>query len=141
MELVELAVVHLTYRTLELLDYGAGGQVYGTMEGSLTGDRLSGDVALTNLAPRRPDNVNLPTLRGLLTTGDGARIWVQMDGVATLREEDQARVFVTSVQLRTGDERYAWTNTVFGLLEGVLDSVGVGGTARGRLLECRATVA
>ena len=141
MELVKLATVQLTYTTLEALDFGSGGQLYGTMDGSLVGDRLSGTLKLTNLAPRRADNVNLPTLRGLLTTDDGASAWVELDGIATLRADDNARVFVTTFRFRTGDERYGWLNTVFGVLEGVLDSVGVGGVARGELLECRATVA
>ena len=140
MELSELATVELVYGTLQTLDFGNGGQLYGTMEGALTGDRLSGTLHLTNLAPRRADNVNLPTLRGLLTTQDGAQVWVELDGVATLRQADGARVFVTSMRFRTGDERYAWLNSVFAVLEGVLDNVQVGGRARGRLLECHATV-
>ena len=140
MDLAELASVELTYTALEALDYGSGGQFYGTMEGSLAGDKLRGTLRLTNLAQRRPDNVNLPTLRGVLTTDDGAVAWVELDGIATLRPEDGARVFVTTCRFRTGDERYGWLNTVFGVLEGVLDSVGVGGVARGNLFECRATV-
>jgi len=127
LDLVELAGVDLTYTTLESLDYGSGGQLYGTMEGSLRGDRIRGRLRLTNLAARRTDNVNLPTLRGLLTTDDDAAVWVELDGLATLRPEDQARVFVTSFRFRTGDQRYAWLNIVFGLLEGVLDRVAVGG--------------
>jgi hypothetical protein len=67
-------------------------------------------------------------------------MWVEMDGIATLRPEDSARVFVTTFRARTGDPRYAWMNTAFLVLEGVLDSVGVGGVARGQLFECRATV-
>ena len=140
MDLVKLASVELTYTALEALDYGSGGQLYGTMKGALAGDRLHGTLTLTNLAQRRPDNVNLPTLRGLLTTDDGAVVWVELDGVATLRPEDGARVFVTTCRFRTGDERYGWLNTLFGVLEGVLDSVGVGGVARGNLFECRATL-
>lgn len=140
MELVELADVELTYTALESLDFGADGQLYGTMAGRLTGDRVRGELQLTNLAPRRTDNVNLPTLRGVLTTDDGASIWVHLDGIATLREADGARVFVTTFRCRTGDDRYAWLNAVFGVLEGVLDSVGVGGVARGRAFECRTTL-
>jgi hypothetical protein len=67
-------------------------------------------------------------------------VWLELDGVATLREADRARVFVTSVRFRTGDERYAWWNTAIAVLEGILDAVQVGGRARGQLLECRATV-
>lgn len=140
MELVKLANVQLTYTALEALDFGSGGQLYGTMDGSLVGDRLSGTLKLTNLASRRADNVNLPTLRGLLTTDDGASAWVELDGIATLRTPDGARVFVTAFRFRTGDERYGWLNTLFAVLEGVLDSVGVGGVARGQLFECRATL-
>lgn len=140
MELVKLATVRLTYTTLEALDFESGGQLYGTMDGSLDGDRLRGKLELTNLAPRRPDNVNLPTLRGLLRTDDGASVWVELDGIATLRPQDNARVFVTTFRFRTGDERYRWLNQAFGVLEGVLDSVGVGGIARGELFEARATV-
>jgi len=141
MELAELGEVALTYTSLHSLDYGSDGQLYGTLDGRLVGDRLSGELRLTNLAPRRADNVNLPTLRGLLTTDDDAIVWVECDGVATLRASDDARVFVTSFRFRTGDHRYTWLNSVFGVLEGVLDSVGVGGEAHGRVFECRATVA
>jgi hypothetical protein len=140
MDLMELAELKLRYTALESLDYGAGGQLYGTMEGRIEGDRVAGNLRLTNLAARRPDNVNLPTLRGLLTTSDGASIWVELDGIAMLRESDDARVFVTAARFRTGDERYGWLNTTFALLEGVLGAVAVGGEARGRLFECRATV-
>lgn len=140
MELEGLADVDLTYVTLGSVDYDAGGQLYGTMEGSLRGERLSGTLELTNLASRRTDGVNLPTLRGTLDTDDGARVWVELDGIATLRAEDQARVFVTTFRFRTGDERYAWLNTTFGVLEGVLDTVGVGGRARGRLFGCTPTL-
>jgi hypothetical protein len=110
------------------------------MEGRVVGERVSGDLRLTNLAPRRADDVNLPTLRGTLTTEDGLLVWVELDGIATRRSSDNARVFVTACRFRTRDEGYVWLNVVFGLLEGVLDKVGVGGVARGRLFECRATV-
>jgi hypothetical protein len=140
MELVELAELELTYTSLDLIDYGSGGQLYGTMEGGLAGDRLKGRLRLTNLAVRRADNVNVPTLRGLLTTDDGALVWVELDGVATLRPSDEARVFVTACRFRTGDDRYGWLNGVLGVVEGVLGAVAVGGEARGRLFECRPTV-
>jgi len=82
--------------------------------------------------------VNIPMLRGVFTTEDGARAWVEIDGVATLRQEDSARVFLTACRFRTGDERHDWLNTLFAVLEGVLDT-GTG-IARGQLFECRATV-
>src|SRR5438477_1669390 len=93
MELVVLGEVALTYTSLESLDFGSDGQLYGILKGRIEGDRVSGELRLTNLAPRRADNVNLPTLRGILTTDDQAIVWVELDGVATLRESDNARVF------------------------------------------------
>ncbi|HUH12831.1 MAG TPA: DUF3237 family protein, partial [Longimicrobiales bacterium] len=100
----------------------------------------NGRVRLTNMAPRRPDNVNMPTLRGVLDTDDGAKIFVEMTGLANLRTSDQARVFVTSLTFRTGAAPYTWLNTVFAVLEGVLDAVQVGGVARGRAYICEVTL-
>lgn len=140
MELVELGKLELRYTSLESIDYSSDGQLYGTMEGTLTGERLGGELRLTNLAQRRSDKVNLPTLRGVLVTNDGATVWVELDGIATLRQEDNARVFTTTFRFRTGESGYLWLNTVFGVLEGILDSVGVGGIAPGRLYACQTTV-
>lgn len=140
MQMTPLCDVELRYTTFESIDFGAGGQLYGTMEGTASGERLRGTLRLTNLAPRRPDNVNMPTLRGVLDANDGAKIYVEMNGIATLRESDKARVFVTTFTFRTADARYAWLNTTFGVLEGVLDSVGLGGVARGRAYGCEATL-
>jgi hypothetical protein len=139
MKLEKLGDLRLTYATLEAVDYATGGQLYGTMAGRIDGARLSGELQLTNLAARRPDNVNLPTLRGILRTDDGAVVWVEMDGIATLRPADGARVFVTTFRCRSGDERYAWVNTLFAVLEGVLDRASVGGRAAGELHECQST--
>lgn len=140
MDLAPLFEGQLRYTSLESIDYEAGGQLYGTMEGEVTGERLSGSFRLTNLAPRRPDNVNCPTLRGLLVTTDDAKAFVEWNGLANLRRHDQARVFVTSLQFRTGDPRYEWLNSVVAIVEGVLDSVSVGGTARVRAYSCEATI-
>src|SRR6185437_16007576 len=57
MQLTPLCDLELRYTSLESIDFGAGGQIYGTMEGTVSGERLRGRLRLTNLAPRRPDNV------------------------------------------------------------------------------------
>jgi len=138
MELVPLADVELAYVDIERIDYQVGGQFYGTLRGTLEGDRLSGSIQLTNLATARPDGVNTPTMRGVLTTPGGGQVWVVLDGIATLRQHDLARVFLTSAQLRTSEPQYDWVNTVFGVLEGVLDTDTL--KAHARLFECRATL-
>ena len=122
MRLTPLCDFDFQYTWLDFVDFGAGGNYIGTLDGVARGDRLNGTLKLVNLPPKRPDNVNCPTIRGILTTGDGAKIYLQMNGVALLRAEDKARVFTTSLELRTGDSRYAWVNTTFGVVEGVLDA-------------------
>jgi hypothetical protein len=57
-----------------------------------------------------------------MTTTDGAKVYVELNGIALLRKEDNARVFTTSLTMRTGDSRYQWVNTVFGTLEGILNN-------------------
>jgi hypothetical protein len=139
-KLTKLCNLELRYTSLQAVDYEPGGQLYGTMEGRAIGDRLSGSLHLTNLAARRPDNVNLPSLRGLLTTDDGATVWLELDGIATLRSSDNARVFVTSCRFRSGDPAYRWLDTVVAVVEGVLDRVAVGGVARAEVYACEPTL-
>jgi hypothetical protein len=136
----KLCDIELKYTSIESLDYDPGGQIYGAMEGSLAGERLAGTVRLTNLAVRRPDNVNLPTLRGVLITETGDTAWMELDGVATLRAADQARVIAARCTFRTGSDALRWLNSAFVVYEGVLDRVAVGGTARGTLHVCEVTV-
>jgi hypothetical protein len=64
----------------------------------LRGEDVRGELRRTNLAPRRPDNVNLPTSRGLLTTEDDALIYVEMNGIATLRPAEPSQFSANKVQ-------------------------------------------
>ena len=140
MELVPLFEGELRYRTLHSVDFEVGRQFYGTLDGTISGERMRGRLELTNLAAQRPDNVNCPALRGLLTLEDESVAYVEMNGLSTLRESDQARVFVTSLTFRSGDQRWTWLNTVVGTLEGVLDTATVDGRSRFRAFECWPTV-
>jgi hypothetical protein len=141
MKLEDLGEINLRYTSVEIVDSESGGRVYGAMEGRVSGERLSGQLRLTNFAPRLPDGTNRPTLRGLLVTDDGARCSVELDGVAAIRESDSTRTFIEAVRFETGDERYLWLNSLLAIFEGVLDNLAVGGVARGRLYECKVTIA
>ncbi len=137
MQLVPLGTMEMAYASLDLLDFGPVGKAYGHLEGRVTGDRLSGEVHLTNIGDRRPDGVTVPRLRGVLTTDDGASVWIESDGFATLRESDGARIVVSSIRFTTADPRYRWLTTVLGVVEGVFDSADIGGATRGTIWECR----
>ncbi|MDQ6883605.1 MAG: DUF3237 domain-containing protein [Candidatus Dormibacteraeota bacterium] len=134
MKLTPLCELEFQYTWTDFVDLGAGGQYIGILDGVATGDRLKGTLKLVNVPPKRPDNVNCPTIRGILTTDDGGKIYLEMNGIALLRQEDKARVFTTSLSLRSGDARYAWVNTVFGVVEGVLNTTT--DMARARAFAC-----
>jgi len=119
MKFTPLGELNLTYvGPLTLVDFGVGGQYYADMEGTWLSDRVTGNLRLTNIAQKRADNVNTPTLRGVLETGDGATMFVEMNGVSQI--EKGGRVFVSSLTLRTADPRYQWANTLFAVVEGEL---------------------
>lgn len=135
MELVELGSMELRYVEMEIINYEAGGQGFGRMEGRLEGGRLAGDIKLFNIPPKRPDNVFMPTLRGILTTAEEAKLYMEMNGISLARED--RRHFVTSLTFRTADARYDWANHVFGIVEGILTPDGL---ARCRSYICEPTI-
>ena len=122
MKLIPICEMTMQYTWLDFVDYGAGGQFVGTLDGTVTGDRLRGSLKCVNVPPKRPDNVNCPTVRGIIVADDGAKIYFEFNGIALLRPEDKARVFTTSLSLRTGDARYAWVNNTVGAVEGILNT-------------------
>jgi hypothetical protein len=132
--------IELTYLAMDFVDYGVGGQYYGLMEGSLRSDRLSGRLRLTNTAHKRTDNVNTPTLTGVLTTDDGATVVVEMNGLSQIQEG--GRVFITSLTFRTAQPEYEWVNTLFGVVEGELHGRPRPNEmhARCRVYACEATI-
>jgi hypothetical protein len=122
MKLTPLCEMEMHYTWIDYVDFGVGGQYVGTLEGTVQGDRLQGTLKSVNVPARRPDNVNCPAFRGIIYTQDGAKIYFEFNGIALLRPEDKARVFTTSLSLRTGDARYAWVNDTVGAVEGILNT-------------------
>jgi hypothetical protein len=126
--------------SLSFVDYGAGGQYYAAMEGEWRSDRITGRLRLTNLASKRIDNVNTPTLRGVMETDDGAAFYVEMNGLSQIQEG--GRVFVSSLTLRTVHPEYQWVNTLFAVVEGELHGPPKPNEfrARCRVYACEATI-
>jgi Protein of unknown function (DUF3237) len=122
MKLAQICEMQMHYTWIDYVDYGVGGQYVGTLEGTVTGDRLKGTVKSVNVPAKRPDNVNCPAFRGIIYTEDGAKVYFELNGIALLRPEDNARVFTTSLSLRSGDARYAWVNNTVGAVEGILNT-------------------
>jgi len=142
MEFTPLGEMDLTYvgPSLDFVDFGVGGQYYAAMEGSWRSDRLNGKLRLTNIAQKRPDNVNTPTLRGVMQTDDGATMFVEMNGLSQIQEG--GRVFVSSLTLRTVHPDYSWVNTLFAVVEGELHGAPRPNEfgAHCRVFACEATI-
>lgn len=142
MKLSPLGEMDLTYvgPSVDFVDYGEGGQFYGTMEGSWRSDRISGTLRLTNIAQKRTDTVNTPTLRGVLRTEDGATMFVEMNGLSQIQEG--GRVFIASLTLRTAHTGYQWVNTLFAVVEGELHGAPRPNEFRAhcRVYACEATI-
>ena len=122
MKIAAICEMQLHYTWIDYVDYGVGGQYVATLEGRVTGDRLHGTVKSVNVPAKRPDNVNCPAFRGIIHTDDEAKVYFELNGIALLRPEDNARVFTTSLSLRSGDARYAWVNNTVGAVEGILNT-------------------
>jgi hypothetical protein len=142
MKFTPLGEIDLTYLgpSLDFVDYGVGGQYYAAMEGSWRSDRISGKLRLTNIAQKRVDNVNTPTLRGVMETDDGATMFVEMNGLSQI--EEGGRVFVSSLTLRSAHPHYQWVNTLFAVVEGELHGAPRPNEFRAhcRVYACEATI-
>jgi hypothetical protein len=130
MKLTPLGELQLAYTRFEFVDYGVDGQHVGTLEGRFDGIRLSGALWLVNTPRHRADGANEPCISGLLLTDDGARMFLEMRGVAVAEADTGKRRFTTSLQLRCGEARYAWVNDVVGVVEGRLDPLSLRACAR-----------
>ena len=80
-------------------------------EGEASG-KLAGRIEGTDYLNIRPDGRMELDIRATLTTPDGARIAMRIDGVGLPQERSTASVLRENIQLTTADPRYAWVNTL-----------------------------
>jgi hypothetical protein len=107
-------------------------QIYDVTGGSFEGSRLKGKVLPSggDWLLLGSDGVGRLDVRATLETHDGARIYVQYHGVLVMNEKVLQALagggetqfgdahFVTQPRFETGDERYAWLNSVMAVAEG-----------------------
>jgi hypothetical protein len=131
-----IGTLTLTYTPLDefvAYDDEGGGQVYGALEGRLELTGLSGNLRVTNTASRRTDGIFEPKLRGVLTTDDGIKLYVRMDGVSIpdASRGPNTRLVLTTLRLRSSVRGYERWNAAFLVHEGrggpVGDSWGISG--------------
>jgi hypothetical protein len=111
---------------------GRAGEYLGDGDGTASGARLRGRLRFSFysgncLYPRIrrggavPDRLHLCTINpgGYIDADDGARIEIDGNGFG-LRSPERYRVSMT-VAFRTDDARYAWLNTLLGVMDGEFD--------------------
>lgn len=135
MKLMPLFDLEFTYTTFDFVgpmegDKGKEDQGWGLAEGSVRGERVSGNHHSCNHPRQRADNVNLPDAHGIITTDDGAKIYYHLEGFGIATQG--TRRTTGSARFRTGDPRYSWLNTVIAVDEGRFS----GNTALIRFYEC-----
>ena len=96
---------------------------WGIGRGTVTGDRLAGEVQWSNQPWRRGDGSMLPNARGVITTPDGAEVFVDLTGRTVFVERDGQTVGrqLLMTLFESQDERYAWLNNKVCITEGAIN--------------------
>jgi hypothetical protein len=95
---------------------------FGQGEGQVTGRHLAGSLVWANHPRRREDGVWCPDLHGAITTDDGARILLTLQGYSLeLDTPTVRRALVVAVRFAAQHERYRWLNSTLGVAEGEID--------------------
>lgn len=129
MRLEHLCDMDLIYQQTELLDdkfvlvrpYGGQeGCGYGEGNGNVTGDRLTGKLRWVNQPHRRSDSSMLPDVHGIIRTDDDALIMFSLNGRTVWTEAGPGRQLLAAT-FEAEDDRYAWLNGSYCVLEGAID--------------------
>jgi hypothetical protein len=124
MELEPLCQMRLRYEGgVEMIrPYGGEeGTAYGTGDGRVEGERLSGDVRWVNHPHRRSDGAMMPDCHGTITTDDGALLMFSMTGRTIWFDDGGSGAQVLPLTMETEDGRFRWLNDLVCLVEGVID--------------------
>ncbi|TMF68780.1 MAG: DUF3237 domain-containing protein [Chloroflexi bacterium] len=128
MILERLCEMELAYRgPFELVKpYGGEeGSGYGEGEGTVTGERMAGQVRWVNHPRRRSDGRMLPDAGGIVQTDDGARVMFRMQGRTVFGRNPQGERKggqLLWILFESDDERYLWLNDAVCVIEGVIDA-------------------
>ncbi len=96
----------------------------GTFVGPNINATLAPGVAAGDWLTLHKDGAFSLDVRVSLQTDDGADIFVSYTGIGT-REDDGTMSIRTAPRFETGDERYAWLNTIFTVAIGSMTKDGV----------------
>lgn len=128
MRLEPLCTLDLRYRGgFHLVrPYGnESGLGWGTGDGTVIGDLVSGTATWSNQPSRRGDGAMLPQVRGVITTADGAVVLFDLTGRTIFVERDGQEVGrqIVTVMFESEAEPHRWLNDVVCIGDGAMDPV------------------
>jgi hypothetical protein len=139
MRLERIGSLELVYTDVdEEWAFPEGGHVYGILNGRLEADGLRGTIHATNLARQRPDGGFTPTLRGILSTPEGSKLFFTMDGISIKdpTASPPRRVVTTGITLWSSDPRFRSWNDTYLVAETVGRAIGTSWGVSGDLYRC-----
>ena len=139
MRLERIGILELVYTEIDQeWPYSEGGQVYGILTGRLEAESLTGTVHATNLARQRPDGAFTPTLRGILTTPQGSKLYFTMDGISIKdsKASPPRRIVTTGITLWSTDPTLRTWNDTYLVAETVGRAMGTSWGVSGDLYRC-----
>ena len=103
---------------------GESGLGWGVGAGTVTGERLAGTAQWSNQPARRGDGTMLPNARVVITTADGAEVFVDLTGRTVFVEQASGLVGrqLLMALFESADEQHAWLNGTVCVAEGVIDA-------------------
>jgi hypothetical protein len=139
MRLERIGKLELTYTDIdEEFPFAEGGQVYGILTGTLEAGDLRGTLRTTNLARQRPDGSFTPTLRGILTTPEGVKVFFTMDGLSIKdpKAEPPRRIVMVGITFWSANPKLRSWNEVFAVAELEGRKMGDSWGVTGQLFRC-----
>ena len=124
LELVHLCDIQITLAEPIMVGSGPAGMrlVYEVADGKMTGERVSGSMLGKAAADWVVVNGTVVTLdvRATFATDDGAAIYTHYSGRSVFTGDPSANPIYVAPYFETGDERYAWLNTIQAVGKGTL---------------------
>lgn len=139
MRLERIGTLELIYTDVDQeWPFPEGGQVYGILTGRLEAEGLRGTIHATNLAHQRPDGAFTPTLRGILSTPDGSKLFFTMDGISIkdAKANPPRRMVTTGITLWSPDPKLQSWNEAYLVAETVGGAMGTSWGVSGNLYRC-----
>ena len=125
LELIPLCTVDITLRDPIAVGAGPAGLrvIYEVAEGTMKGDRINGRMvgqASADWVTVTGTTASLD-VRATFETDDGAIVLTQYTGRSDVTQGPGVAPIYVAPRFETGDERYAWLNSIQGAGKGTLD--------------------